>query len=42
MRQIFERKLVKVKRKLDNVDQVMDVVKSNKSHFVKTEVEGFD
>ena len=42
MREIFELKLVKVKRKLDKVDQVMDIVKSNKFNFVKRKVEGFD
>ena len=42
MREIFELKLVKVKRKLDKVDQVMDIVKSNKFNFVKREVERFD
>ena len=41
MWEIFEHKSVKVKRKLDNMNQVMDIVKLNKLNFLKKEVEEF-
>ena len=39
MWEIFKHKSVKVKRKLDNMGQVMDIVKLNKFNFLKKEVE---
>ena len=41
MWEIFKHKSVKVKRKLDNMGQVMDIVKLNKFNFLKKEVEEF-
>ena len=41
MREIFKHKSVKVKRKLNNMGQVMDIVKLNKFNFLKKEVEEF-
>ena len=34
-------KLVKVKRKLNNMDQVMDIIKLNKFNSLKSEVDEF-
>ena len=39
MWEIFKHKSVKVKRKLDNMGQVIDIVKLNKFNFLKKEVE---
>ena len=39
MWEIFKHKSVKVKRKLNNMGQVMDIVKLNKFNFLKKEVE---
>ena len=39
MWEIFKHKSVKVKRKLDNMGQVMDIVKLNKFNFLQKEVE---
>ena len=41
MREVFKHKSVKIKRILDNMDQVMDVLKLNKFYFLKKEVEEF-
>ena len=41
MREVFKHKSVKIKRILDNMDQVMDVLKLNKFCFLKKEVEEF-
>ena len=41
MWEIFKHKSVKVKRKLNNMGQVMDIVKLNKFNFLKKEVEEF-
>ena len=37
--EIFEHKSVKFKRKLDNMNQVMDILKLNKSNLLKKKVE---
>ena len=37
----FKNKWVKVKRKLNNMDQVMNIEKLNKVNFLKKEVEEF-
>ena len=37
----FKHKSVKVKRKLNNMDQVMNIEKLNKVNFLKKEVEEF-
>ena len=41
MWEIFKHKSVKVKRKLNNMGQVMDIVKLSKFNFLKKEVEEF-
>ena len=41
MWEISEHKSVKVKTKLGNMDQVMDIVKLKKFNFIKKNVEGF-
>ena len=41
MRKIFKYILVKVKGKLNNMDQVMNIVKLNKFNFLKKDVEEF-
>ena len=41
MWEIFKHKSVKVKRKPNNMGQVMDIVKLNKFNFLKKEVEEF-
>ena len=41
MREVFKHKSVKIKRRLDNMDQVMDVLKLSKFNFLKKEVEEF-
>ena len=37
--EIFKHKSVKFKRKLDNMNQVMDILKLNKSNLLKKKVE---
>ena len=37
--EIFEHKSVKFKRKLDNMNQVMDILNLNKSNLLKKKVE---
>ena len=41
MREIFKDKSVKVKRKLDNMDQVMEIVKLTTFNFLRKEGEEF-
>ena len=41
MRKIFKYISVKVKGKLNNMDQVMNIVKLNKFNFLKKDVEEF-
>ena len=41
MWEVFKHESVKVKRKLDNMGQVMDIVKLSKFGFLKKEVEEF-
>ena len=42
MREIFKDKSVKVKRKLDNMDQVMEIVKLTTFNFLRKEVRNLD
>ena len=41
MREIFKDKSVKVKRKLDNMDQVTEIVKLTTFSFLRKEVEEY-
>ena len=41
MREIFKHKSVKVKRKLDNMDQVTEIVKLTTFNFLRKEVEEY-
>ena len=41
MREIFKDKSVNVKRKLDNMDQVMEIVKLTTFNFLRKEGEEF-
>ena len=41
MREIFKHKSVKVKRKLDNMDEVTEIVKLTTFNFLRKEVEEY-
>ena len=41
MRETSKHKLVKVERKLNNMDQVMDITKLNKFNSLKSKVDKF-